>query len=149
MGVPVIHINVMTAKLRKLLIDRRYRTKHRCQWKVPVRSPMPLSTYTIYALVDPQTREVRYVGQTRQKLEVRLENHMLCARKDYPYPVYDWIRSLAPAKPIPVVLQRIEESTHVYDPKREHKAHTAEVEWMKRFERFQLLQFVDKKRRAY
>ncbi len=114
---------------------------------------MKTTTYTIYALVDPQTHEVRYVGRTRETPEARLENHLLCARicarKGYAYPVYDWIRSLAPAKPILVVLQRIEESAGILDRKREHKAHAAEVKWMKRFEPFQLLQFVDKKRRAY
>lgn len=95
------------------------------------------------------TREVRYVGQTRSTPEVRLYNHMSAANTGVQHPVYDWIRSLALGKPILIVLQRIEESAQILDSKREHRAHAAEVKWMKRFERFQLLQFVDKKRRAY
>jgi hypothetical protein len=74
---------------------------------------------------------------------------MVSATSGVQHPVYDWIRGLLPAKPIIVVLQRIEESTQILNAKREHKAHAAEVKWMKRFERFQLLQFVDRKRRAY
>lgn len=110
---------------------------------------MKSTTYTIYGLVDPHTHEVRYVGQTRQKPEARFDNHMICARTGYKDPVYEWVRSLAPARPILVVLQRIEELAQILDPKREHKAHAAETKWMKRFERFQLLQFVDRKRKAY
>jgi hypothetical protein len=110
---------------------------------------MKLATYTIYGLVDPHNHEVRYVGQTRNAAEARLENHLLCAETGVQHPVYDWIRSLAPAQPILIVLQRIEESPQILNAKREHRAHAAEVKWMKRFERFQLLQFVDTKRRAY
>ena len=120
--------------------------------------------YTIYALFDPNTHEVRYVGQTRLTLAKRLYNHECCARTGDTAPVYAWWRSLAPLKPLPMVLQYVEELPRIplvhgnknrrpgrdgAPGKPEHKAHAAEVKWMKRFERFHLLQFVDTKRAAY
>ena len=47
----------------------------------------------IYVLADPDTREVRYVGQSVNPRR-RYNLHMTKARKGSEYPVHDWIRSL-------------------------------------------------------
>ena len=106
--------------------------------------------YTIYALADPNTHQVRYVGQTSQAVEVRFKNHLDCARLNYDEPVYECIRSLRPSKPILVELQTVNHTrTIIRGAAQEHKAHAAEVKWMKRFERYNLLQFVNRNRAAY
>jgi hypothetical protein len=51
----------------------------------------PLTTGTIYGLVDPRTHEVRYVGQTTRPIEVRLAGHLAA-----PAPlVRAWVEELA------------------------------------------------------
>ena len=58
--------------------------------------------FTIYALVCPRTRLVRYVGQTSTSLEQRTYNHT-------PYhfqgAMREWLESLLPDKPIAVILE--------------------------------------------
>lgn len=53
-------------------------------------------TGRIYALLDPNTSEVRYVGQTVQTLRERLRNHVMDARRrsESSAPVYAWIRGI-------------------------------------------------------
>jgi NUMOD3 motif len=60
----------------------------------------------IYALCDPQSGEVRYVGQTRDMV-ARLCKHMRDVRYSPPGSrhVLDWIRSLAPVEPDVVILE--------------------------------------------
>ena len=60
---------------------------------------------TIYALVDPNTHQVRYVGRTRGTVERRLQGHIGAATCGTSKPVYDWMRSLLPAQPLIIVLQ--------------------------------------------
>lgn len=48
----------------------------------------------IYALVDPITRETRYVGKTDRPLTTRLRGHIDCARRTTRPPVRAWIRGL-------------------------------------------------------
>lgn len=49
---------------------------------------------TIYALIDPLTSHIRYVGKTRSKLSKRLGDHVSKARQNKNTHVYAWIRSL-------------------------------------------------------
>lgn len=104
-------------------------------------------TYTIYALVDPNTREVRYVGQTGLTVAKRLRYHLWTARKD-PRPVYEWMRGLRPAAPIIVILQHIERPAGPVDPG-DNSVLRAEIKWMKRFERSPLLCSINRNCRAY
>ena len=71
-------------------------------------------TGIIYGLCDPDTGELRYVGQTIQDPQKRLSQHLTAAkrgrkryRSDYPVTtlVGTWIRSL-PRPPKMVVLER-------------------------------------------
>ena len=59
----------------------------------------------IYGLADPNTHEVRYVGQTVRVPEQRLVHHSRNARNGSTLHVHNWIRSL-PAPPDIVILER-------------------------------------------
>ena len=93
--------------------------------------------HSIYALADPNTHEVRYVGQTTQPLSRRLAHHMGAARRNVQKPVYDWLRSLGSKSPIIVCLQTVDSVTSKSNERTgyESTAMAAEVKWMKRFER--------------
>lgn len=58
----------------------------------------------IYALLCPETHEVRYIGKARDS-QKRLKSHIRDARKrrHIRTPVYDWITSLAKRGLVPVV----------------------------------------------
>jgi hypothetical protein len=99
----------------------------------------------IYALVDPFTREVKYVGLTRKGLIERMEHHLHAARRNVNRPVYDWIRSILPAVPIMVKLQEVD---NTWSSKDKSPAATAEFKWMKRFRRT-ILNYIDTSSRAY
>lgn len=103
--------------------------------------------YTIYALVDPNTREVRYVGQTGLTVAKRIQYHLWTARKDA-RPVYAWMRGLLPAVPIIVVLQEIERPAGPVE-QGGNSVLRAEIKWMKRFERSPLLCSINRDSRAY
>jgi len=83
-------------------------------------------TRTIYALVDPNTHRVRYVGHTSKTIETRLHEHA-SASNPIRY-LRQWIAGLAPAKPFIVALQEVEDAT-------ESEAIKSETEWLKRFRR--------------
>jgi hypothetical protein len=109
---------------------------------------------TIYALVDPNTHQVRYVGRTRQKAAQRLAHHIGAAKRGNKQPVYEWISSLLPAQPVLVILQEgivIErKGSGTYDTRRYwNTAEAAETKWMKRFERSQLLCSISRDSGAY
>lgn len=98
---------------------------------------------TIYALVDPNTHQVRYVGRTRKTINQRLKHHIASAKSGVKSPVYDWIRSLQ-VVPVVVVLQDgidVKRNTSgAYSTRRYWTTDAAaETKWMKRFERSQLL----------
>lgn len=59
----------------------------------------------VYALVDPDTLEVKYIGQTTQRLNVRLNKHLNDAKRRplACYPVYDWIRLLVAQGKRPII----------------------------------------------
>jgi hypothetical protein len=101
--------------------------------------------HLIYALVDPITRDIKYVGRTRKHLIERLEHHLGAARRNVNRPVYDWIRSLFPAVPIIIKLQEVD---NIWSSKDKSPAATAEFKWMKRCQRT-ILNYVDKSSRAY
>jgi hypothetical protein len=99
---------------------------------------------TIYALVDPNTHQVRYVGRTRQTVNQRLKHHLTAARLGNKLPVYEWFRALFPERPIVVVLQEgiaVERrASGTYASRRYWCTdQAAETKWMKRFERSHLL----------
>ena len=56
----------------------------------------------IYCLVDPFTSEIRYIGKTRQKLEVRLNKHIQYAKKNNIH-VSNWIKTLLAKNSIPII----------------------------------------------
>ena len=112
---------------------------------------------TIYALVDPNTSQVRYVGQTSQTAAQRFRHHLSVAKAGKnAHPVYPWIRSLSPRGPVLVILQ---EGIHVQSMKDSdvlggaaywNTATAAETKWMKRFEKTgHLLCDVPRKSRTY
>ena len=65
----------------------------------------------VYALVDPRSGWIRYVGKTVGTLSSRMSEHMY-SRKREDTPVYRWIRKLSYEKlrPSIVELQRVTES---------------------------------------
>jgi hypothetical protein len=58
-------------------------------------------TGLIYALQDPDTMEVFYIGQTKQKLSARLRGHL--NSHFYDYPVVLWIKNLKKDGKIPLI----------------------------------------------
>ena len=84
-------------------------------------------TQYVYALVDPATHIVRYVGRTRG-LQARYRNHCLGNTNS----TRAWVMSL-PEKPVLVLLDTVtgcETSNH---PQR--AANDCETKWIKRFRR--------------
>lgn len=77
------------------------------------------STGVIYALCDPETREVRYVGQTKHRPESRMLGHLASARYSRTMKAARWIRSL-PCEPLVRILEhdvphdRLTEREHVW-----------------------------------
>jgi hypothetical protein len=110
----------------------------------------------IYALVDPTTHQVRYVGRTSTRPVERLAEHIQCAQRGDRRLVYEWIRSLAPLPPLLVILQEgVQVQTIGKQGRRgEHPsawntAQAAETKWMKRFERSHLLCEIPRDSGAY
>jgi hypothetical protein len=64
------------------------------------------SVWTIYALLDPDTKEVRYVGYTRRSIEDRIKYHDWDSRRPGPHGKTRkavWMRSLKRRKRAPGV----------------------------------------------
>src|SRR5215472_7677276 len=94
------------------------------------------NSHIIYALVDPDTHHVRYVGRTGQSALQRLSHHLGAAKRSHTAPVYEWIRGLAPRVPLLVVLQELQNQQVILpDSRYESTVEAAETKWMKRFER--------------
>jgi hypothetical protein len=88
---------------------------------------METSISYVYALVDPKTHLVRYVGQTQQ-WEQRYAFH--CSPHRTRGCTAEWVRSLEPLNPILVLLEVVEHP--FYDS---YPATVAETKWIKRFRR--------------
>lgn len=68
--------------------------------------PWSLRLNLIYALVNPATRECRYIGKTRQGLKARLRRHMMdAARSPGARKCTSWIASLVSAGLRPEILE--------------------------------------------
>ncbi|HEY1800975.1 MAG TPA: GIY-YIG nuclease family protein [Terriglobales bacterium] len=107
--------------------------------------------HTIYALVDPDTRHVRYVGRTSQTLQRRLSGHLTAASGGNKSAVYQWMRSLYPIQPLPIVLQEIEgyhPRVHVGEGRYHSPIESIEIKWIKRFRRT-VLNGINPSARAY
>lgn len=59
------------------------------------------STGVIYGLIDSDTGEIRYVGQTTKLLEERFARHMRTPRRRH---LYNWLRSCSPKA---IILERV------------------------------------------
>jgi hypothetical protein len=59
----------------------------------------------VYALIDPLTKAVRYIGMTRKTPQVRLALHQKRARAGEQYHVSTWLRSLPSMTPEILVLE--------------------------------------------
>jgi hypothetical protein len=92
--------------------------------------------FYIYGLIDPHDYKVRYVGRTSCRMDKRLIEHIQTAKRGSSRPVYAWIRSLLPYKPVLVCLETC--AGIVPKPQRggwRDTAEPAEVKWIKRFRR--------------
>lgn len=66
---------------------------------------MEQKPWFIYALIDPRTSEIRYVGKTQyQTVEVRFKQHLKDSANGKQYRVYRWMRILHNYGLIPTVL---------------------------------------------
>lgn len=111
---------------------------------------LPKLTHIIYALADPDTHQVRYVGRTGQTAQQRLSHHLGAARRGHTAPVYDWIRGLAPRVPLLIILQELRnQKIALPDGVYESTVEAAETKWMKRFERSQLFNRIKRHSRVY
>lgn len=80
----------------------------------------------VYALVDPRTSQVRYVGETVRKGSTRFAQHVRTARQQTTPPVNAWIRGLLDAGIAPVMVE-IEEFSE------KPAMHESEVFWIEQF----------------
>jgi len=61
-------------------------------------------TALIYALLDPDTKDIRYVGKTRKGLRQRLGDHISLAQRGKGTYKYNWIRELMSHGRIPEIV---------------------------------------------
>lgn len=80
-----------------------------------------MKTGTIYALRDPWSDEIRYIGQTTMKLSDRMRAHRYQAQRRE-HGVHGWWRSLAPAHPTPLVLEDGLPANELNDAEKRHIA---------------------------
>lgn len=60
----------------------------------------------IYSLVDPTTKETRYIGQTKQKLTARLNGHIQDGRSfKYNIPKCEWVADLINKDLLPLIIE--------------------------------------------
>lgn len=76
--------------------------------------------YKIYALKDPDTKEIRYVGATCQPLYQRLSNHIYYAKKRNGTHVHNWINSLLKINKNPIIEIIEAVSEHNWEEKEKH-----------------------------
>lgn len=76
----------------------------------------------IYTLIDPYIKEIRYVGRTRQKLERRLQAHLLETKRIRKSKKLSWLRSLD----IPPIIECVQDIPDDYE-------NSAEIYWISYF----------------
>ena len=87
---------------------------------------------SIYALLDPRTDEVRYIGKTEQKLGYRLTQHLRRATKeDTNRHVLNWLRQLLAEGLMPEIsiLERVNDDEDWREREQAWIAHAREVGW--------------------
>lgn len=75
----------------------------RCYNRLSLGLPEPEKAH-IYALVDPRTDQVRYIGKTHCELRDRMHLHMSAARKGKPTKCARWIQELQQAGIAPKIV---------------------------------------------
>lgn len=69
----------------------------------------------IYALIDPTTSQVKYIGQTKNKLSIRYNRHLRNARSQKtPSYLLSWINSLLAKNVYPeiIIIDKVEDSDY-------------------------------------
>lgn len=90
------------------------------------------SQHIVYALADPDTHHIRYVGRTGQTATKRLYHHLGAAKRGCAKPLYDWIRGLMPRTPLLVILQKLQnQRVALGNGRYESAVEAAETKWMK------------------
>lgn len=64
-----------------------------------------LGRLIVYALIDPESREVRYVGETVRKAAIRMSQHLRAAKEKTTPPVNAWMRGLVERGGLPEMLE--------------------------------------------
>ena len=80
------------------------------------------SRYLIYGLLDPTTNELRYIGKTHKRRELRLQEHIERARNGEKTYVYNWIRRMLSKSQTPhiFVLERVPGASSWEEAERRH-----------------------------
>ena len=80
------------------------------------------SRYLIYGLLDPTTNEIRYIGKTHKRRELRLQEHIEQARTGVETEVYKWIRCVLSKSEVPhiFVLERVPGASSWEEAERRH-----------------------------
>lgn len=68
--------------------------------------------YQVYALLDPYTQAVRYVGYTTTTLQTRFSYHCMCADEN---PRTEWIQGLLKVGKAPIIftLEKVNSKVHL------------------------------------
>lgn len=76
-----------------------------------------INKYVVYALIDPITGGIRYIGKTQSGTNKRLSQHLANANKGLKSHVYCWIRSLTKLglTPLIEVLESYDSSKRLYE----------------------------------
>ena len=71
---------------------------------------------TFYALADPKTGDVRYIGVTRKSLDERLKSHISDCHTRLQQPVSRWVKHLVEDRnQKPLIIQLKQEETETYE----------------------------------
>ena len=78
--------------------------------------------YLIYGLLDPENKNIRYVGKTHKRREIRLAEHIRDTEEGSKLHVHNWIRGLLKRgnKPTIFVLDRIPGTMDWAEAERRH-----------------------------
>jgi hypothetical protein len=59
--------------------------------------------FLVYTLADPRSEEIRYVGKTESRPQIRLNHHLHRARVGHKAYVYDWTRQVLSSGQTPIM----------------------------------------------